>query len=350
MKKLLLLSLVLSASFSNAQLLQSDTFNTLTVGNVGTDFTGATPGQGGWLTSAGNGTAPTTTTNSGNANFQIVADGNGSTNGFVIQGPNGNGGGKYMWKDGLTDSWEARTTGNDIIQVEVDFYTGAATTSTAFTGVYLYNTTGYDLLNGFIYTNNTRLLRGIARLNNAGDVDAYTVGLATGGMILAPDTWYRLGFGYNTVTGQPTWRLNTSTGTISIASTYWAADDVLSPDEVDLAAEASTTNAASYSGKFDNFTVKASATDTLLGAEDIATRTNAFSVFPNPAKNTINVSSYDYSINNVKITDINGRVVKNVAASSNEAQIDLSDLSQGVYMVKVTSNEGVSDIKKIVKQ
>ena len=48
-------------------------------------------------------------------------------------------------------------------------------------------------------------------------------------------SWYRLGFGYDTTTGQPTWRINTFTQTASIANTYWAGGtNILTPGEIDL--------------------------------------------------------------------------------------------------------------------
>lgn len=352
MKKILLsLTLIGGLFVSNAQVLQNDNFNGLTIGDIGTDITGTTPGQGSWLTFAGNGTAPTTTTNSANSNFQVVASGNGSTNGFSIVGPNGNKGGKYMWKDGLATSWAARTSGNNIIEVEVDFFTGATTTSTGFTGVYMYSLPSFDILNGFIYTNNTRLLRGIARLNNAGTVDAYTVGLAQGGLILAPNTWYRLGFGYDTTTGQPTWRINTFTETATIGNTYWAGGaDLLTPGEIDLAAEASTTNSVAYTGVFDNFVAKASATDTLLGLDKLVSN-DLFVVYPNPVNNLVNISlvsnTLEIEINKVTVSDVNGRIVKEF--NSNLNQLNVSDLNSGVYFLNIETQNGKAT-KKIVKQ
>jgi len=350
MKKILLLSFVLTSVFSTAQVLQSADFNTLTVGNVGTDYTGVAAGQGSFLTFASNGTATppatATTTNASNTNFQIVAAGNNSTNGLLLQGPNGNSGGRYMWKDGLATSWAARTTGNDIIEVEVDFYTGAATTSTGFTGIYLYDDQ-FEVINGFIYTNNTRLLRGIARLTNAGTIDTFTINLATGGLILTSNTWYRLGFGYNTVTGQPTWRLNTSTGTSSIAAANWATPTA-SPFEIDFASEGGTNNVVSYNGVFDNYVAKASATDTLLGINEVIASKDSFKVFPNPTEGIVNISTSDnIKINSVSITDMKGRVVKEF--SNINDQINISDLSAGMYMMNISSDQG-SVTKKIVKQ
>lgn len=348
MKKLLLLSLFILPLFSTAQVLQSENFNGLTVGNIGSDYTGTTAGQGSFLTSASNGTAPTTTTNAGNSNFQIVSSGNNTSKGIQIQGPNGDKGGRYIWKDGLGAAFNSRTSGNNIIETEVDFFTGATTTSTGFTGVFLYDNQ-FNVINGLIYTNNTRLLRGLARLNNAGTIDTYVITLATGGLVLAENTWYRIGFGYNTVTGQPTWRLNTSTSTISIAQANWAVPTV-APFEIDLASEAGTANNVSYSGVFDNFVVRASSTDTLLGNASFDSATTSFSVSPNPANDFITVSNLDnILVNGISITDLNGRVVKqNSYSDVNNVQVNISDLVSGVYMMNITSDKG-SVTKKIIK-
>lgn len=77
--------------------------------------------------------------------------------------------------------------------------------------------------------------------------------------------------------------------------------------------------------------------------------TSAFSIYPNPAKDVINISNVTDAIENVTITDMNGRVVKQVAMGVNEGQINISDLSQGVYILNATSN-GKSVTEKIVKK
>jgi hypothetical protein len=349
MKKIkLLLFIALTTTAINAQILQNEDFNALTIGNVGTNFTGETPGQGSFLSFAGNGNAPTTTTNAGNSNFQIVSTGNSSTKGVQIQGPNGNGGVRDLWKDGLVAAFGARTSGNNIIETEVDFYTGAATTSTGYTGIYLYNI-NFKVINGFVYTNNTGLLRGYAYTDFDGTIGSFPYNLAVGGLILTANTWYRLGFGYNTVTGQPTWRLNTSTGTISIPYTYWVTP-TLAPFEIDLESEGGTANSVSYSGIFDNFVVRATATDSLLENTNFDIAASKFSVSPNPANDFISITNSDnILVSGISITDLNGRVIKqNSYTNVSDIQVNISDLASGMYMMCITSDKG-SVTKKIIK-
>jgi hypothetical protein len=76
----------------------------------------------------------------------------------------------------------------------------------------------------------------------------------------------------------------------------------------------------------------------------------SFSVYPNPVKDALNISnSIGAEINSVTITDINGRIVKQVTANGVESQINIADLNAGVYFVNINSNQG-SLTKKIVKQ
>ena len=72
-------------------------------------------------------------------------------------------------------------------------------------------------------------------------------------------------------------------------------------------------------------------------------------VYPNPANDVINIANAVDSIEKVTITDLNGRVVKTVVLGVNEAQINISDLSQGVYLLNATSN-GATVTEKIVKK
>ena len=68
MKKILLSCLLASTSISfYAQSIFNENFEALTLGNLGTDITGTTAGQGGWYT-----TAATTAANSAVTNFQVT--------------------------------------------------------------------------------------------------------------------------------------------------------------------------------------------------------------------------------------------------------------------------------------
>lgn len=342
MKKLLLLLSLVSATVAEAQLLQSEDFNSLLNGDVGTDFTGVTAGQDNWFTFATNGADPTTATNAGNSNFQITDSGFEATNGLKIINSNGNKGSRFMWKADFATLWETRTAGNDIIEIEYDLFTGAATTSTAQVGVRLYGLDGTTsrVLNGFIYNMATREIEGVAYLNNAGTFGTYLINLAaTPGLLLNENTWYRIGFSYDTATGETKW--NPGTGSTGLPAANWTGPFPL--DEVDFVSGTPATNSVESEIVFDNLTVRATATESLLGVETVTNATN-LSVSPNPARDIVTITTNE-TLQSVEMYDVNGRIVK----TSKSNQINVSDLSSGIYMMKISSDKGTTTKKIVVE-
>ena len=75
-----------------------------------------------------------------------------------------------------------------------------------------------------------------------------------------------------------------------------------------------------------------------------------FTVYPNPTKGLIDISNdTDASISSVELSDINGRVVKRFSLGENESQINISEISQGIYLMKIISDKEIVT-KKIVKE
>lgn len=93
----------------------------------------------------------------------------------------------------------------------------------------------------------------------------------------------------------------------------------------------------------DNFTVTEVLSNTQFSE-------NSFSVTPNPAKDFVTIStSLETSLQSVSIIDINGRIVKNVSLNGTEGNVNISDLTSGIYMMKIVSDEGTVT-KKIIKE
>lgn len=76
-----------------------------------------------------------------------------------------------------------------------------------------------------------------------------------------------------------------------------------------------------------------------------------FSIQPNPVNDVFTLTAKNGSaIENIKVIDINGRVVNEINVSGSESiQVNVSDLNSGVYFVKVQSELGVGT-SKIVKK
>ncbi|MDR2010265.1 MAG: T9SS type A sorting domain-containing protein [Bacteroidales bacterium] len=73
---------------------------------------------------------------------------------------------------------------------------------------------------------------------------------------------------------------------------------------------------------------------------------HAFTIYPNPTMGELKIMSKESKINAVVICDINGRILKQIESPSSE--IDVRDLSIGVYFIKIITEEG-EITKKIIK-
>jgi len=68
---------------------------------------------------------------------------------------------------------------------------------------------------------------------------------------------------------------------------------------------------------------------------------NSFKIFPNPATNCINIETAESFENaNYQIINLGGQIMKNGQILSNTETIDISDLKNGTYVVRITSGEG----------
>lgn len=75
-----------------------------------------------------------------------------------------------------------------------------------------------------------------------------------------------------------------------------------------------------------------------------------FSVYPNPSTGLVNLASKNnMAINTIQITDLNGRVVRNINTNGvSETQINISDLTAGMYFLNVQTDSG-SGTTKIIR-
>ncbi|RTY93626.1 T9SS type A sorting domain-containing protein [Flavobacterium sp. GT3R68] len=341
MKKttLLLFAITLFSFSTQAQVLLTENSTALTVGNIASDLTGTTAGQGGWLTYVATGGA--------NSDFQVVNQGGAYGNALRVTGSNTAANTRYLFKD-LAAAWTARTPGNNIAEADYDFFTGPATTSLNSMRVAFYDGSGAKILGGLRITLNTMAITGLAYYDNAGTLGNYSFNLGAAGAVvtLAPNTWYKLGFSFNKTTGEI--KFKESTGLFS--GSVMGAGTGTDISEIDLFAATATGNTLAGNGIYDNINVKASSTDTLLGVSSNEIVANKFSVYPNPAKNVITISNNEnILINEITISDLNGRIVKHLnSAEISENQINVSDLESGMYMMNIQSDKG-SLIKKFIK-
>ncbi len=77
--------------------------------------------------------------------------------------------------------------------------------------------------------------------------------------------------------------------------------------------------------------------------------TSGYSIAPNPTNGLVELKGTN--INQVLVTDMLGKVVSNNTYSSlSNVTIDMTSYNTGIYLVKVTNNEGTVSTAKVVKQ
>jgi myo-inositol-hexaphosphate 3-phosphohydrolase len=70
-------------------------------------------------------------------------------------------------------------------------------------------------------------------------------------------------------------------------------------------------------------------------------QTLSFSMYPNPAKNTVSIEGLKAKTASVGVYDITGKQLKSLSIQ-HSGNINISDLSAGIYFVKITSAEGTA--------
>lgn len=74
------------------------------------------------------------------------------------------------------------------------------------------------------------------------------------------------------------------------------------------------------------------------------TNSSEFSVFPNPADNTLFVSGKN--INLLEVYSISGQLLTTIQTNSNLEQVNLNNLKQGMYILKINGAENIRFVKK----
>ena len=98
-------------------------------------------------------------------------------------------------------------------------------------------------------------------------------------------------------------------------------------------------------------TSQANFTDSLvrtfcLGELSLDQVTNSFDVFPNPTTGMVTWNSSE--IRSLIVFDLNGKVLTNVAADLIGKQVDLSNLTNGIYLVEFNMLNGMKVQQRII--
>ena len=72
------------------------------------------------------------------------------------------------------------------------------------------------------------------------------------------------------------------------------------------------------------------------------------SIYPNPFADVVNVTFENKLKSNISISEISGKVVFSIN-TSNDINLDLSNLNSGIYFISIKNELGTS-VKQVVKQ
>jgi len=76
---------------------------------------------------------------------------------------------------------------------------------------------------------------------------------------------------------------------------------------------------------------------------------NEVQVYPNPAKETTNISGITDQISSIELLNGSGKLVKSYAPNETSiSQLNTSDLNSGVYLIKIIFNNGSTELKKLL--
>ena len=72
-------------------------------------------------------------------------------------------------------------------------------------------------------------------------------------------------------------------------------------------------------------------------------------IYPNPAVSIVNITSPD-EISAIEIMTISGKIVKQIEANGNTAVCNVEDLSNGIYVVRISTKADITIIRKFIKE
>ncbi len=77
---------------------------------------------------------------------------------------------------------------------------------------------------------------------------------------------------------------------------------------------------------------------------------NNITLYPNPATNQLNISIEGHTITQYQILDFTGKLVRSNQAANSELSIDVSELAQGVYLLRVQLSNGQYAMRRFINE
>jgi len=340
-KILFIATILFTVQLTSAQVLWSENFDFLTLGNVGTDDTGTTPGQGGWYTMP---------YNQDNNYFKIIAEpGRGNVMELIApqsQNMNQN----KIQKRGVADLWNTRISGNDILKIEYDFFTGSYDI-TASSYTYYFSINSDDNFTGYGPTNSNYIASIVYSLNAghifpAGSLVQKFYYISSQQIPVLNNTWVKIAMYFD----YPNQKIYFALPSLGVLMAYDSPNNIPLVNSLVFIAGATGLSPSFLSScKYDNFVISA------VNSVPLSVKNNfissKFNVFPNPANDIVTITnSENIGIEQIEVFDMSGKAIQSqLFNNENEVQLTIEDLAPGIYMLYIKAKEGTA-VKKITKK
>ncbi len=344
-KSIFLAGLIFFYVFSNAQVFDFENFENYDEGNFfPTVNPGFFVGPNQWRGYAydSNIGGEETSNNLGVDNFQIIEQNNNKR--IKLLSPNNNTGFRQIYKNGFADAWNNRTDGNNVLKVNFNIeLADAEATSKVQVHVSASSEYSYMTLAGIAFSTNTHKVTGLMREYNpeTGQIQINDVSLGTEDIIYEPNTEYTISFAYDYTTKKVTWYCET----LGIDKSEFGDTDV-EPYEVDIYLSSLESPANPNMVYIDDIKQEFSDNSNFVVGLTNELKENV-NIYPNPVDKILNVdlSNFDTYNTVLELQNLTGKTIFKTAYTN---QIDMSILSKGVYLLKISDNKHLIT-KKIVK-
>lgn len=347
MKKLLLLSAVAFSAFGFAQqqVILNQNFDLFTNGNIATDVTGATAGQGDWYIYGGTGTTA--------ADFQIVnidvphgksAQITSGAGYVATNNPNS----RFLFYSTTTP---VATASNDILKGQMQFYTGPATGAGRIMAT-MYTAAGLPII-GISYDYATKKITGQGRLTKISDSSSGYFGFNLGTHTFPANSWVTVSFLYRKSDGVINYSYTDGTTANSFSGGFntppagYTLETGHLAAEIDIINSTNTGNTVANVAAVDNVNLVYT-NASLLGVDDVKGATidkEMIAVYPNPTTEFLSIKS-DVKVKSVSVFDMSGKKV-DVKLEGNT--VDVKHLESGAYMINIETKNDIQSLKFIKK-
>ena len=346
-----IITLLLFSNFILAQVLYDEDFDLLMTGDVGQDFTGATPGQGGWYIETFIGTpqpAPTP------LNFQIETE---SDRGKVLAltgNPVGNTGFLNLEQKGFEARWNTRDWGNNVLKFECDFFNGNSPNFSngveSFGSVIALYGKKSKLLAGFGFWHKNGLF--LAGINRGAMQNIVPLNANGTNLFIPKNRWYHLVIyvDYNNA------QVHFEIPSLGISVTKIVFDLLPAPETMEdyppsfISFHTKNNEIQQFTPtvKLDNVKISAIKYSPVSTVDILAFK---FNLYPNPVDDVVTISNKEnITIEEVVVYNMNGKVIKTQTFNyQNEVQLNMGQMSAGVYLLHIKTNQGET-VKKVIKK